>query len=723
MISIITPIYNTPSMCLQRYLNALKSIDKTQFEVILINDGGETPQINFSDWDFDIKYIEYEKNRGPGYARQIGINNATYDYIMFCDSDDSIKKQGFIFCLDEIKNGFPDILYPSLMGVISENTNQIVDNIFPGNIHGLCIKKSFLIDNEITFLNEYFHEDNFFALECCEVLRNVNGSITQIGVPIVVHYMRPNSISYFQNSDIYNLSLAASVATLYEKIPYMYYVYDTDEESVWSNEIKARLLGVAKEVCDHGAKDENFIFLLNFIYSCLWPTLPSCIQNDIKSYLQDHFALLNVKEVVSDIKNIILEICCQDDGAIKNYLLKQCYSIYNIYYTLYEKYPFEPITILIPTYNNSKEQITKAMKSIQEQKLSNFFKIIIVDDGSDIPVTPDSFDNILANQTTIIRHQQNKGVGQARQTALNAIDTPIGLFMDMDDFLLNPYFTIHALAILSKEPDLFGIKGQEYVESCDEWVFGDFYYGGIGNMHGFIFHVSPLEKYNIKFLPFQYGEDGIFVSIANFYELPVLSLEEHQYHRGKGYLTHNIYNVVGNFNTLTDFVLTARVIANLKNFDQPEEIFEKKKTFILTNIISEALSTIKLTGTLEENDEKTIQLVRHTSISEDIRYLWNLYFTIELFKSIPLKYLIQLRQTPDIHQYHQVIPVLDNILMEIDSYWYFPENSFLSFEEILYKCQSWLKENLEIEGQNPDNIIIPQALKHLPWCYTPTTKK
>jgi cellulose synthase/poly-beta-1,6-N-acetylglucosamine synthase-like glycosyltransferase len=54
MISIITPIYNTPRHCLKRYFNALSSIDKNLFEVVLINDGGQEPDINFNDWDIDI---------------------------------------------------------------------------------------------------------------------------------------------------------------------------------------------------------------------------------------------------------------------------------------------------------------------------------------------------------------------------------------------------------------------------------------------------------------------------------------------------------------------------------------------------------------------------------------------------------------------------------------------------------------------------------------------
>jgi glycosyltransferase involved in cell wall biosynthesis len=110
MISIITPIFNTPEKYLRKYLNSLEKIDKKLiFEVVFINDGGQIPDINFSDWDFDISFYSYETNRGPGYARQYGINKAKYEYIMFCDSDDCILPGGFQEIYNEIISIKPEI--------------------------------------------------------------------------------------------------------------------------------------------------------------------------------------------------------------------------------------------------------------------------------------------------------------------------------------------------------------------------------------------------------------------------------------------------------------------------------------------------------------------------------------------------------------------------------------------------------------------------------------
>ncbi len=85
-ISVIIPTYNRYEF-LKR---ALKSVYAQNFqakEVIVIDDGStdETPQIQK---DFpSIKYI-YQKNSGVSSARNLGIKNATHQWIAFLDSDD-----------------------------------------------------------------------------------------------------------------------------------------------------------------------------------------------------------------------------------------------------------------------------------------------------------------------------------------------------------------------------------------------------------------------------------------------------------------------------------------------------------------------------------------------------------------------------------------------------------------------------------------------------------
>lgn len=89
-LSIIVPIYNTEqylTKCIDSILNqSLKNI-----EIILLNDGStdNSEKIILRYNDKRIKYIKKE-NTGIGSTRNLGIINATGEYVMFIDSDDYI---------------------------------------------------------------------------------------------------------------------------------------------------------------------------------------------------------------------------------------------------------------------------------------------------------------------------------------------------------------------------------------------------------------------------------------------------------------------------------------------------------------------------------------------------------------------------------------------------------------------------------------------------------
>ena len=89
-ISVIVPVYNVEkylSECLGSIVNqTLKDI-----EIICVNDGSTDNSLailkKYASKDNRIKIIDKE-NEGQGYARKLGLDNATGDYILFCDSDD-----------------------------------------------------------------------------------------------------------------------------------------------------------------------------------------------------------------------------------------------------------------------------------------------------------------------------------------------------------------------------------------------------------------------------------------------------------------------------------------------------------------------------------------------------------------------------------------------------------------------------------------------------------
>lgn len=92
-VSIIIPIYNS-ELYLNRCLDSVLSQRYTNLEVLLIDDGSSDNSLSicreYAAKDNRIRVI-HQDNRGASAARNTGLDNATGEYIMFCDSDDMVS--------------------------------------------------------------------------------------------------------------------------------------------------------------------------------------------------------------------------------------------------------------------------------------------------------------------------------------------------------------------------------------------------------------------------------------------------------------------------------------------------------------------------------------------------------------------------------------------------------------------------------------------------------
>lgn len=89
-VSVIVPVYNSEKY-LNRCVESLIHQTLQEVEIILVNDGskdgsGEICR-KFAQEDSRIVYIE-QKNTGVSAARNRGLDVASGEFVMFCDSDD-----------------------------------------------------------------------------------------------------------------------------------------------------------------------------------------------------------------------------------------------------------------------------------------------------------------------------------------------------------------------------------------------------------------------------------------------------------------------------------------------------------------------------------------------------------------------------------------------------------------------------------------------------------
>lgn len=92
-ISIIVPVYNLEKV-LERGINSVLNQTFTDYELILINDGSTDNSIDIcyklKNKDKRIKVIN-KKNEGSGPTRNLGIDTAIGEYIVFFDGDDLME--------------------------------------------------------------------------------------------------------------------------------------------------------------------------------------------------------------------------------------------------------------------------------------------------------------------------------------------------------------------------------------------------------------------------------------------------------------------------------------------------------------------------------------------------------------------------------------------------------------------------------------------------------
>lgn len=249
--SIIIPIYNG-----EKYIDkCLKSIldchYKSNLEIILVNDGStDSSKIiceRYSDRYQNVILID-QKNKGLSAARNSALEVAKGKFIVFSDIDDWISEN----CLDEIydklKNNNLDILVVSVdyynnkyskLGVLLplvDDFNDILSGVEYIEKYGLkyqipvwnyIFKRSFLIENEFSFVEGYYHED-------CEFISKVFYKCHRIG-------FTKNTVYNHLNSDN-SIMRSKNIKKAYDLVEISRLVERTsNESSLYSGVVKLEL--------------------------------------------------------------------------------------------------------------------------------------------------------------------------------------------------------------------------------------------------------------------------------------------------------------------------------------------------------------------------------------------------------------------------------------------------------------------------------------------------
>jgi glycosyltransferase involved in cell wall biosynthesis len=160
MIDIIIPCYDAHKTLDKTLLSICYQTIRDKCKILLVNDCSSKGYESFIDKYnkyLDIKVLNLDTNSGSGVARREGINNSSSKYIVFIDSDDLFYSADSLnILLSKIEEGY------DLVSSVEYDEKRDLLLINNGDVHGKIYRRSFLQNNNITFNNTRFHEDNYF---------------------------------------------------------------------------------------------------------------------------------------------------------------------------------------------------------------------------------------------------------------------------------------------------------------------------------------------------------------------------------------------------------------------------------------------------------------------------------------------------------------------------------------------------------------------------------
>lgn len=208
-LTIIIPTYNDTIEKIKRSIDSIalqNDYDLSQLEVIVVDDN---TTIKLIDWDeilklypqLNIKYLQLLENKGPGNARQVGLDNSVGDFIFFLDCGDSLYDSAVLTTFNSKKTDDCDIISTKLWDEETKNKRRsfLFNNAY---IFGIFIKRKFLIENNIRFSEILrWEEDAFFEAKIRYYFPKVISTGSTIGYSYNVD---PNSITRRNNHEYQN---------------------------------------------------------------------------------------------------------------------------------------------------------------------------------------------------------------------------------------------------------------------------------------------------------------------------------------------------------------------------------------------------------------------------------------------------------------------------------------------------------------------------------------
>ena len=200
-LQLLVPQYKEDENMVRMLLDSLvlqQGVDLNEVGVVIVNDGTDVKLSNefIGSYPFKIKYV-HAPHGGVSAARNVALQEAEADYVMFCDADDMfLNNCGVWLIFNEIEKGeFDAFISPFSEETYSNGKHNYINhpNTDGTFVHGKIYRRQFLLDKHIFWDKDLtIHEDSYF-----NYLARVNAAKDKLRLGKDVFYLwkyRPDSV-------------------------------------------------------------------------------------------------------------------------------------------------------------------------------------------------------------------------------------------------------------------------------------------------------------------------------------------------------------------------------------------------------------------------------------------------------------------------------------------------------------------------------------------------
>jgi glycosyltransferase involved in cell wall biosynthesis len=228
-ISIIIPVFNTPEERFKECINSVINQTYRNIEVLVVDDGSDkrcaTMIDEYCTKDDRIR-VFHKENEGSAVARNIGVLNATGDYIMFVDSDDAIVE----YCCQEATEILGKNQSDIIIGLVNRiKDNEIIDiSNYNRNNNSTLIKietkdeLNALINHMLGLRSENYKFHNGYIAD---------GPVAKVCKTEIAKQSLFSSESFWNDDTIWNLKLFAKCRNINitNNVWYIYHISETSK--------------------------------------------------------------------------------------------------------------------------------------------------------------------------------------------------------------------------------------------------------------------------------------------------------------------------------------------------------------------------------------------------------------------------------------------------------------------------------------------------------------